>query len=460
MNRRDFLKQITAVSLSYAAINISGCSASLSRSSGRKPNVIYILTDDQGTIDMNCYGAKDLYTPNMDKLASEGSRFTQFYAASPICSPSRAAFLSGKTPQAAGMPGNAPSSKGNAGMPSSTVTISEVMKSAGYKTAHIGKWHLGYSEDTMPNAQGFDYSFGHMGGCIDNYSHFFYWYGPNRHDLHENREEVFLDGEYFPDLMTEKALEYINENSGDPFFLYFAFNLPHYPVQPAPKWRDYYKNLPEQRRDYAAFVSTIDERIGILIDEIERLGLKNDTIFVLQSDHGHSTEERCGWGGGSAGIHRGAKFSLFEGGIKVPAIISWPGKLPRNQVINQPAFEVDWLPTIADLCGIRHEIRELDGKSLKGMLKDPHSPNQHEHYVWQIGEQWAVRKGDWKLIGNAWDTSSKETLDDKIEPIFLVNLSEDPEEKTNLADKKPQKVNELISIYKNWKYANPEFIRR
>ena len=140
-----------------------------------KPNVIIIYTDDQGTIDANCYGAKDLYTPNIDRLADSGVRFTQFYAAAAICSPSRAALLTGKTPFKAGLPGNAPAIKGEAGLPTEQITIAETLKNNGYKTGHIGKWHLGYSDETMPLAQGFDYSFGHMGGCIDNYSHYFFW---------------------------------------------------------------------------------------------------------------------------------------------------------------------------------------------------------------------------------------------------------------------------------------------
>ena len=204
----------------------------------QKPNVIIIVTDDQGSIDLNCYGAKDLATPNLDKLAKTGVKFTRFYAGSSVCSPSRASLLTGKTPQGAGLEGNAPSEKGHAGMPADQFTIAEMMKENGYATAHIGKWHLGYSKETMPLAQGFDYSFGHMGGCIDNYSHFFYWNGPNRHDLWENGVEVYKDGEYFPDLMVDKATSYIKGHMNKPFFLYLAFNTPHYPVQPTKKWRD------------------------------------------------------------------------------------------------------------------------------------------------------------------------------------------------------------------------------
>ena len=155
-----------------------------------RPNVIVIYTDDQGTLDWNCYGAKDLATPSADRLAEQGVRFTQMYAPSAICSASRAGLMTGRIPPRAGVPGNVSSSKGVPGMPTTEVTIAEMMRDAGYATAHIGKWHLGFTEDTMPLGQGFDYSYGHMGGCIDNYSHFFYWVGPNRHDLFRDGVEI------------------------------------------------------------------------------------------------------------------------------------------------------------------------------------------------------------------------------------------------------------------------------
>lgn len=447
MNRRSFLK-----TLSFSACAMSNFAVAQS-SQKKRSNVIYILTDDQGTIDMNCYGAKDLYTPNMDKLAEEGSRFTQFYAASPVCSPSRAAFLTGKTPFGAGLPTNASSAKGvGSGMPSSQTTIAEQLKRAGYKTGHVGKWHLGYQKEMLPNAQGFDYSFGHMGGCIDNYSHFFYWNGPNRHDLWENGKEIWREGQYFPDLMTEKAEAFIEKNKEVPFFLYYAINLPHYPLQPSKKWREYYKNLPFPRRDYAAFVSTIDERIGLVLKKLDDLGLREDTIIVLQSDHGHSMEERTFGAGGSAGIYRGAKFSLFEGGIRVPAIISWKGHLPEGQVIPAVACEVDWFPTMVELCEASPLPTNLAGKSLIPLIKNPHAETQHKQYWWKLHKQWAVREGDWKLISNPRDPSNK-PLDPIKDKLFLVNLKKDPTEKTNLADSYPAKVSHLKKVYLQWEFA-------
>ena len=175
-----------------------------SRAAERRPNVIVILTDDQGAADAHCYGAQDLQTPAMDGIAARGVRFTQFYSAAPVCSPSRAGLLTGRYPLRAGLVGNASCRKGDPGMPPQA-TLAKMFKAAGYATAHIGKWHLGFTPETMPNSQGFDYSFGHMGGCIDNFSHFFYWEGPNRHDLYRNGQEVYYPGRFFPDLMIEEA---------------------------------------------------------------------------------------------------------------------------------------------------------------------------------------------------------------------------------------------------------------
>jgi arylsulfatase A len=417
----------------------------------RKPNVIFIFTDDQGSIDVNCYGAKDLATPHMDALANRGVRFSQFYAAAPVCSPSRAALLTGRYPQRAQLGGNASSHPDGHGMPTEQATVAEIFKSAGYATAHIGKWHLGYVPEEMPNGQGFDHSFGHMGGCIDNYSHFFYWAPPNRHDLWRNGKEVWEDGKFFPNLMVEEAGQFIDKNKDRPFFMYWAINLPHYPLQGTEKWRKKYKDLPAPRRMYAEFVSTMDEKIGELLAKVEEAGLTDDTIVVFQSDHGHSTESRTFGGGGSAGPYRGAKFSLFEGGIRVPAIISWPGHIPQGEVRGQMATACDWLPTVADLAGVSLPKRKIDGKSLRAVLDSMDAESPHSEFHWQTSGNscWAVRQGDWKLLGNPRDTSNKAPITAK-DKLFLVNLTEDVSEMKNLAADNSEVVERLKALHDKW----------
>ncbi len=300
-------------SISFAGLMVRLCSAVVLLgplpAMAAKPNVIVIMADDQGSVDLGCYGATDLHTPHTDALAGQGVRFTQFYSGAPVCSPSRACLLTGRYPVRAGVPGNCASQRGGKGaLPDTEVTLAEMFKAAGYATAHIGKWHLGYTPETQPNAQGFDHSFGHMGGCIDNYSHFFYWSGPNIHDLHRNGAEVFCDGEYFPGLMVREAAGFLQENKDRPFFLYYALNTPHYPYQGDAKWLKHFEHLPYPRNLYAAFLASQDERVGALLAHVDALGLRERTIIAFQSDNGHSTEERAHFGGGSAGPYRGAKF--------------------------------------------------------------------------------------------------------------------------------------------------------
>ncbi len=413
------------------------------------PNVIIIYTDDQGSLDLNCYGSEDLVTPHFDELARRGVRFTQMYAPSAICSASRAGLLTGRFPVRAGVPGNVSSTKGDAGMPTEQVTIAEVLKGAGYATGHVGKWHLGFSPETMPNAQGFDESFGHMGGCIDNYSHFFYWAGPNRHDLWRDGEEVFWDdGRYFLDVMVEECILFVRHHREQPFFLYWAINAPHYPLQGTDIWRERYEHLEHPRDKYAAFVSTIDERVGWLMKQLQVLGLAERTIVIVQSDHGHSTEERAFGGGGNAGPYRGAKGCLFEGGLRVPSIVSWPGVIPQGEVRSQLVTGCDWLPTIADFTGAPLPDQRLDGASLRDVII-ANAPSPHPQFYWQLGKgnslQWVVRDGDWKLLGNPQDNSHKGELTDA-DRLFLVNLAEDIGETTNVAARHPEVVERLESL--------------
>ncbi|MBE0544522.1 MAG: sulfatase-like hydrolase/transferase [Verrucomicrobia bacterium] len=417
------------------------------------PNVILILADDQGSADFGCYGAKDLHTPHLDALARSGVRFTQFYSAAPVCSPSRAGTLTGRWPMRAGVPGNCASQRGGAGgLPPSEITMAEMFKAAGYATAHIGKWHIGYTPETSPRAQGFDHSFGHMGGCIDNYSHFFYWSGPNVHDLWRNGYEVFHDGEYFPDLMAKEAGWFMEQNRDRPFFIYYALNTPHYPYQGDTKWLEHFKHLPYPRNLYAAFLAAQDERLGALFAKVKELGLRERSIIVFQSDNGHSTEERAHFGGGSAGPYRGAKFSLFEGGIRLPAIISWPGQLPRNEVRNQVAHACDLLPTLAELTGVKPPAVHLDGRSLVSVLRNANAPSPHQGRAlhWQVGQgpnaDWAVREGVWKLLGNTRDTSKRDPGSPRV-TMFLANLKYDPGETANLAEQHPEIVARLRKLH-------------
>jgi arylsulfatase A-like enzyme len=443
--RREFLRALGALAGAAALPNVL-----FGQSPKRRPNVVLIFSDDQGSIDLNCYGAKDLFTPTLDRLAREGTRFTQFYVAAPVCSPSRGALMTGRYPQRAGVPGNVSSQPGGkAAMPAEQTTLAEMMKSAGYATGHIGKWHLGYTPETMPNAQGFDYSFGHMGGCIDNYSHFFYWQGPNRHDLWRNGREVWHDGQFFGDLMVDECKGFLDRHKDRPFFLYWAINMPHYPLQGIRKWREKYKDLADPRRMYAAFVSTLDEMVGEIVTHIEKLGLREDTILIFLSDHGHSVEERTFGGGGNSGPYRGHKFTLWEGGIRVPCIVSQPGRIPQNAVRNQVAISIDWMPTIAQYCGVPLPDRKIDGQSIAPIIAAADAPSPHDVLHWETGKHWAVREGDWKLVHNGPATDQNGRTLPQVED-FLSNLAEDVTEAKNLATEYPEVVQRLTGRHQQW----------
>ncbi len=422
--------------------------------SREKPNVILIYTDDQGTFDLGCYGSDDIETPNIDEIAARGTRFTQFYAA-PVSSASRASLLTGQFCRRAGEMANS----GLGGMASDKETIAERMKKAGYNTAALGKWHVGSHPMISPNNRGFDYFFGFKGGCEDSYSHFFYWGGANYHDLWENDREVYRPGRFLADETFVEMKNFIEGQDNDnPFFIYWAINIPHYPYQPKEKWIRYYEeNFPDMKKNrqmYNAFISTMDEIIGQMTDYLEEKGLDDNTIIVFQSDNGYSGETPAWGGGGNRGHYRGCKFSLFEGGIRVPSIVSYPGVVPEGEVRDQMTMNIDWFPTIVDLAGISAEGMDVDGKSLVPLIMDPSASSRHEVLYFDFLDQWAVRKGDWKLIFNVTDSddgNKRET----IEGYYLTNLAIDPSEKRNLAGEYPEIVEELSRMKKEWDASIP-----
>jgi arylsulfatase A-like enzyme len=325
-----------------------------------------------------------------------------------------------------------------------------MLKSAGYRTALFGKWHLGTIPECEPNGQGFDEFFGFRAGCIDNYSHYFYWAGPHFHDLRRNGREVSEDGTHFSDLVVREARRFIGSNRDRPFFLYLPFNLPHYPAQAAERFRRLYASLPEPRRSYAASVSSLDHSVGEILAEVDRRGLRERTLVIFLSDHGHSTEERGGFGGGYAGRYRGAKFSLLEGGIRVPCLVSLPGTLPQGVVRDQLGVSFDWLPTIAELTGAPLPGRTLEGRSLVPVLRSGTANSPHAIVHWQQGNQWAVRRGDWKLIVNGVDTADVSRKAAPLPAVFLVNFAEDQGESRNRAAERPDLVDSLTRAHTEW----------
>ncbi|MDA3961511.1 MAG: sulfatase-like hydrolase/transferase [Planctomycetota bacterium] len=426
-------------------------------------NAIVFITDDQGYGDLSCMGATDFRTPNLDRLADGGARFTNYYSNSPVCSPARAALLSGRYPAKAGVRSILAGHRTAAGMPNTVDTIPSVFSKADYFTAMSGKWHLGLAPGCRPHEHGFDKWFGHMAGCIDFFSHIFYWGAaggqPITHDLWQDGEEIWRNGEYMTEMITDRAIDYIREaRAADrPFVIYVAYNAPHYPMHAPQKYMDRFADLPWDRQVMAAMLSAVDDGVGAIMDECERQGVRDDTLTVFMSDNGPSREQR-NWldgnldpyYGGTTGGLKGHKFSLYEGGIRVPGIINWPAKIPAHQVIDEPVAAIDILPTLGAAMGVSTEGLELDGQSLLPMVTGGPALPERSIYFEQ-GGQVAVRRGRWKLV-------LKGRLVEADEPnaeVWLSDLSIDRAETTNLADSEPAICAELTAAAQAW-YADIE----
>lgn len=413
------------------------------------PNVVVIVADDLGYGDMSCLGS-DFATPHLDRLARSGVRFTDWHASSPVCSPSRASLLSGRLPQRAGVTEILGGRRGevtgmNAGMPTLAGALGDQL---GYRSAMIGKWHLGTAPTSWPDRHGFDHWFGFLAGCVDYYSHLFYYDAATNpvHDLWEDGREVYHNGRYLTELFTDRAIEQLRTWSAEPaqpFFLYLAYNAPHYPMHAPSEYVDRFRHLPGDRRVTAAMVSALDDGVGRVLDELERQQVADNTLVFFMSDNGPSPESRnwldgqtVPYRGGSAGGLRGHKFSLFEGGIRVPALLSWPSVVPAGQVVDAPLVAMDLFPTVVGAAGGSLEGYDLDGcdvlEVLTGKGDAPERP-----LFWAYQGNRAVRQGSWKLVvedGMTW----------------LSDLASDQGEQVNVAGQYPEVAMRLGALLDSW----------
>ena len=427
-----------------------------------QPNFIIFLTDDQGYGDLSCMGATDFRTPHLDRLAADGARFTSWYSNSPVCSPSRAALLSGRYPGNAGVRSILAGHRTATGLPPSTPTLATALKRLGYQTYMSGKWHLGLADGSRPHYHGFDHWYGFMAGCIDFYSHIFYW-GANKpgpdlnptHDLWEDDTEIWDNGHYFTEAITEKAITYLRRAAAndEPFFLYVPYNAPHYPMHAPQEYMDRFPYLPWDRQVMAAMISAVDDGIGQIMAEVERLGMTDNTCTFFTSDNGPSRESR-NWldgnqdpyYGGSAGKLKGHKFSLYEGGIRVPGIMHWPGTIPGGQLLEEPCASMDIFPTALSAAGGDLSGYEIDGVELLSYVQDGKKPD-NRHIFWEQGGQTAVRSGRLKLVMNGQLVEGAPPEDD----VHLSNLDEDLGEKVNLKGEMPEATTGLMKAAETWR---------
>jgi arylsulfatase A-like enzyme len=419
------------------------------------PNVVVFYSDDMGNGDLACYGAKDVKTPNIDALAASGIRFTNYYAAAPICSPSRAAMLTGRYPARAGLSSkkNIASNMNAPGLPTREVTIAELAKKAGYATAVFGKWHLGSIHECQPNSQGFDLFVGHHASCLDSFSHMYYASEPWYYDLYRNREEIYEDGVHITDLITRETLRFIDDHRGERFLIYVAYNTPHYPMVARGKFVQMYAGLPKPRQVWAASVTELDDSVGQIMSRLRERDLLKDTLVFFASDNGAPNESLRGEGGGSNAPYREYKRSLFEGGIRVPGMVSGQGLVPAGVVCDQPVIGMDFFSTIAE--AIHAEVpkdRTIDGASWYPLFKDP-TQSVHDVLFFEWDDQHAVRSGDWKLVENgllgmAVSRTNRATGDDAV---FLSNIKVDSGEQHNLRGEHADVAERLVKLHEAWR---------
>jgi arylsulfatase A-like enzyme len=428
-----------------------------------QPNILIFMTDDQGYGDLSCMGSTDFRTPHLDALAASGARFTNWYSNSPVCSPSRAALLTGRYPGHAGVRAILAGHRTATGLPPHVPSLATALRQAGYQTALFGKWHLGLQSGCRPGDHGFDEWFGFMAGCVDYYSHIFYW-GMNTgwpgmnptHDLwHNDRETWEYNGRYLTEVITEKTVDYVRQAAAtkQPFFTYVAYNAPHYPMHAPQKYMQRFAHLPWDRQIMAAMICAVDDGVGEILSELECQGIRENTLVFFMSDNGPSRESR-NWldgrpdpyYGGTTGALKGHKFSLFEGGIRVPGILSWPSAIPAGQVIDAPCAAMDIFPSVLRASGNDPAAYQLDGIDLLPLLAAGQALPERDLF-WEMDAQTAIRRGPWKLVLNGQLVEGEPAQ----APVHLANLDEDCGERVNLSEQYPDLTAELSAAARTWR---------
>ncbi|MDA1052752.1 MAG: sulfatase [Planctomycetota bacterium] len=403
------------------------------------PNIVMILADDLGYGDLSSYGATDLRSPNIDKLVSAGIRFDNFYANCPVCSPTRASLLTGRYPELVGVPGvirtHAENSWGY--LDPDAIMLPTLLKQAGYHTAIVGKWHLGLDSPNRPNERGFDHFYGYLGDMMDDY------YSHRRHGInYMRREEIEVDPQgHTTDLFTSWACEYVADRSqkDTPFFLYLPYNAPHTPIQPPPEWIENVQGreagIADQRAKLVALIEHMDDGIGRVMRTLEETGVAENTLVIFSSDNGGQLSV-----GANNGPLRDGKQSMYEGGIKVPFCVVWPGKIAKGSRSDRIGLTMDIYPMICAAAGITVE-HNIDGRSILPTCLGESQPAEDRDVFFhrrEGGEQYggltinAMRRGDWKLLQNS-----------PFAPLELYNLNADPREEHDLSKRNRGKFVEL-----------------
>ena len=403
----------------------------------RKPNVVVFYIDDMGYADLGCYGGKLAPTPHCDSLAKNGVRFTDGYVAACVCSPSRVGLVTGRYQARTGHDAN--SGKPGNELLKSEVTIAQRMKAAGYATGIVGKWHLGEGKEFLPASRGFDYGYGSMDNLAEK---------KGETPFYRGNEVVKQPAEYpiTSGLYAKEACGFIDANKDKPFLLYLAFNAVHAPRVATEATLKKFAHLKNHEREYAANMAECDNAVGAVMEKLRSHKLEEDTLVFVISDNGGSSPFA------NMGGLRGAKWLLWEGGIRIPFIVQWKGRIPGGRVVKDPVIQLDVLPTALAAAGTEAKPEwKLDGVDLLPLLEGKAKTVEREALYWRFGVQFAVRKGDWKLVSAAKD----------MKPV-LVNLTTDKGEAKDLTAANPEKAKELLALWEAWNKQNlaPRWIDR
>lgn len=427
---RQMWANVCGLSLA-AAVTVAACANTAAPPAQDRPNIIVILADDLGYGDLGVQGARDVSTPNIDRLAAGGVRMTDFYANHPTCAPSRAGLLLGKYQQRFGFYSNpARGAQASYGMPKSEMTLPERLKKVGYATAMVGKWHLGWSPENRPNARGFDSFYGFLEGA------FAYTAdapsggkNPLRNDLPTAMPE------HTTEAFTKEAVDFIDQHKDKPFFIYASYNAVHAPLQTTQAYLDRVKDEPNpDRRKYLAMLMALDDGVGEIVKALDRNGLRRKTLIVFTSDNGGPTWQTTS----SNGPLNGVKVTTLEGGIRVPTIFSWPGVVPEGRTSATVGIGMDITATALAAAKVKSD--GLDGVDLMPYLKGQRTGDAHRQLFWASPQYSALREGHWKLVEAEGE-------------FLLFDLKSDIGEHHDLAAAQPQRLHRMKAHFEAWSAA-------
>lgn len=419
----------------FAAMMFVGLAGAGRADEPRRPNLVVILCDDVGYGEFGFQGNRQIPTPHVDSIAAAGVRFTQGYVSGPYCSPTRAGLLTGRYQTRFGHEFNEGGANAGErfGLPLSETTLADRLKALGYATCAIGKWHLGARSEALPMRRGFDEFFGTVANTT--------YFKPPRFVDSRRSGEVHPVGDedfYTTDAYAQRAVEWIDRHAEEPFFLYLPFNAQHGPLQAPRKYLDRFAQIADpRRRTFAAVMSALDDAVGRVLEALRRHRLEERTLIFFLSDNGGPTLATTS----QNGPLRGVKATTLEGGVRVPFCVQWKGRLPAGKTFDQPVIQLDIFPTAIAAAGGRVDPAwKLDGVDLAPHLVGQKSEPPHAALYWRFGEQWAIRKGDWKLVASRVDGPEPK----------LFNLRDDLGEAHDRSAEEPERAKSLLAEWKSW----------